>query len=402
MRLKKKDRIVFYGDSITEMQVYTNAVESYLVSRYPGLELTFFNAGWSGDRAAGNPDNDQWGGMQRLKRDVLALKPTLVTLCYGMNDGGYIDRKPGWARQFDGPMRKMVKDIRAAGATPLLLTSGIVDESVNNEWMKAIGSGYNYGTLNIIKKTTLALAKEFGLPSFDLHRKMQKVQGLARRSQPGWSWTADGVHPDLAGGMIYAYGVLKALGVPKRHEVIRLDPSRAGDYTVPGAAIERALAGGGSYSWNIKLERLPYYVEKQARKVLPYLKFMEDFNSIKLAFKGLKEKNYRLTIGKVVREHSSRELMKGVLISDWWEAPHMKQAKKINDATKKKADKYRHHWRARALPDNFIQNPFDRDGKMKYKISEHKKGIAASLKMEKDRWVLLEPEPVRVSLRALG
>lgn len=47
--LKPNDRIAFYGDSITEQQLYTNYVESYLAARFPELKLTFFNAGAGGD-----------------------------------------------------------------------------------------------------------------------------------------------------------------------------------------------------------------------------------------------------------------------------------------------------------------------------------------------------------------
>ena len=79
--LKSGDRVVFLGDSITEQRIHTRYVMNYFTLRYPGLDVTFRNAGWSGDTAP--------GGLGRLQRDVLALKPTVVTICFGMNDGGY-------------------------------------------------------------------------------------------------------------------------------------------------------------------------------------------------------------------------------------------------------------------------------------------------------------------------
>jgi hypothetical protein len=42
---KSGDRVVFLGDSITEQNLYTRYVEQYLLCRYPGLKLAFFNAG---------------------------------------------------------------------------------------------------------------------------------------------------------------------------------------------------------------------------------------------------------------------------------------------------------------------------------------------------------------------
>ena len=48
--LKDGDRVVFYGDSITEQRYYTTFVETYVVTRWPEQNITFVNAGWGGDR----------------------------------------------------------------------------------------------------------------------------------------------------------------------------------------------------------------------------------------------------------------------------------------------------------------------------------------------------------------
>ncbi len=84
--LKDGDRVVFYGDSITDQRLYTTFTETYVLTRFPKLDVTFVHSGWGGDRVTGG------GGGPidvRLRRDVFAYKPTVVTIMLGMNDGSY-------------------------------------------------------------------------------------------------------------------------------------------------------------------------------------------------------------------------------------------------------------------------------------------------------------------------
>src|ERR1041384_2003697 len=84
--LKDGDRVVFYGDSITDQRLYTTFTETYAVTRFPKMNVTFVHSGWSGDRVTGGG-----GGKidERLKRDVFAYQPTVMTIMLGMNDASY-------------------------------------------------------------------------------------------------------------------------------------------------------------------------------------------------------------------------------------------------------------------------------------------------------------------------
>src|SRR6185295_12861719 len=76
------DSVVFLGDSITHQRLYTQYVEDFYYTRFPGLKIKFHNAGVGGARAR--------DALDRFDRDVAAYKPKYVTVLLGMNDGSYI------------------------------------------------------------------------------------------------------------------------------------------------------------------------------------------------------------------------------------------------------------------------------------------------------------------------
>src|SRR6185503_8184562 len=106
-QIRDGDRVVFLGDSITEQRLYTTYIEAYALTRHPTWKLSFRNVGWGGDtswlRQRAHPDEKQLFAADEatqqkmvedsvgkgLGRDVLPLKPTLVTVKFGMNDHSY-------------------------------------------------------------------------------------------------------------------------------------------------------------------------------------------------------------------------------------------------------------------------------------------------------------------------
>src|SRR5881296_3943088 len=84
--LKEGDRVVFYGDSITDQRLYTTFTETYVLTRFPKMDVSFVHSGWGGDRVSGGGGGDV---DIRLTRDVIAYRPTMVTIMLGMNDAGY-------------------------------------------------------------------------------------------------------------------------------------------------------------------------------------------------------------------------------------------------------------------------------------------------------------------------
>ena len=101
MMYEHMDRIVFAGDSVTDMEStnpigeglfenlgkgYVRIVESMLGAWYPELNIRVTNSG-----IGGNTSRDL---LERFDRDVVSLNPDWVSICIGINDV--------W-RQFDMP-----------------------------------------------------------------------------------------------------------------------------------------------------------------------------------------------------------------------------------------------------------------------------------------------------------
>jgi lysophospholipase L1-like esterase len=328
MILQARDRIVFLGDSITEQQLYTNQTEAYLSGRFPELELAFFNAGWSGDTAP--------GGAKRLERDVLALKPSVVTVCYGMNDGGYQAPNADILARFADGMAALVARLKRAGIRVVLLTPGNVDIDSNPN---LAACDYGRQGLRVLADHVLELARREGLPVADIHRLMGEAQAKAKAADPRFTFAPDGFHPDPAGHLVMAYGLLEALGVPPCGEAFDLD----------AAAVLQA--GKRGLALDLSLERPPFFVEPAARKILPFLPFQERFNRTVLRVPGLgADDRFLLRSGE--RRHgpySGAELAAGIDLAQAWHTAPLKDAALVHRFTLEKNQVYFRLWRGVSL-----------------------------------------------------
>ena len=124
-------RIVFLGDSITAAPgSYSIPLITYLSLRYPKLQVSYRNAGVSGDTAP--------GGLARLDTDVLSVHPTVVSICFGMNDAGVAGTPEQRYEKYMTGMTGLVTRLKAAGIRVVLLTPPCVDATVRPD-----GAEYN-------------------------------------------------------------------------------------------------------------------------------------------------------------------------------------------------------------------------------------------------------------------
>ncbi len=87
--LKDGDRIVLVGDTLIERDQRYGYLETLLSIANPDKNLVFRNLGWSGDTVTGvsrSGFDPPAAGFEQLKQQILAVKPTVVVVGYGMAD----------------------------------------------------------------------------------------------------------------------------------------------------------------------------------------------------------------------------------------------------------------------------------------------------------------------------
>ncbi len=87
--LKDGDRIVYLGNTFAERDASYGYLETLLTIRHPEINFTFRNLGWSGDTVWGDARarfGTRADGFKHLREHVLALKPTIILVAYGMNE----------------------------------------------------------------------------------------------------------------------------------------------------------------------------------------------------------------------------------------------------------------------------------------------------------------------------
>ena len=336
--LKAGDRLVFLGDSITEQRIYTRYVMDYFALRYPGVAISFRNAGWGGDYAA--------GGLARLSRDVLSVKPTAVSICYGMNDGGYRAFDQGYYDRSMAAMSGLVSELKKAGVMVVLLTPGCVDTD-RNPALKGDKWTYNE-TLDKFGKGIKELAAKEHLPFFDLHSLMLDVQTKAKTDSPHYTMIPDAVHPQPPGHAVMAYGLLKALGCDAPASSLVIDAAK------PAATPDRCRVmdlkvTNSVVSFTRTDEALPTYFDPEVSAVTNYFPLHEDLNQYRFQVTGLKAGNWKLTVeGLEVGTFTNTVLAAGVNLGPL-PGPWQDLGKKVNGLATAQENEYYVRWRQIAV-----------------------------------------------------
>lgn len=330
--LKPGQKLVFYGDSITEQRIYTRYVMDYFTMRYPGVKYSFRNAGWSGDTAP--------GGANRLQRDVLSQKPDVVTIIFGMNDGRYTQFMQENFENYMKGMKRLVQDLKKAKVKVVLLTPGCVDPDRNEPLRQ-----YYNDTLAKFGDGVKQLAIDEKLPFYNLHDLMLNAQNQAKADDKAFTMIPDSIHPLNAGHAIMALGVLKALGCTDQPASLVINASTKG-MVAKKCAVTNLVVANDKLSFTRIDSALPAWFNPDVDAIRKYVPLTDELNNYPLTVKGLSQGEWKLTIsGYDLGTFSSADLAKGVNLADM-QGPWKKMGETVDAISWKQEACYLGYWRS--------------------------------------------------------
>ena len=352
--LKYGDRLVFYGDSITEQKLYTNFVESYVVTRFPKLKVKFINKGWLGDKISGGGG----GTLQtRLTRDVLPYHPDVMVVLLGMNDANFRSFDQSNLERFISEYETLIGTVKTAfPVTRMTLgqPTAYDDFTLN---AAPVDIGYNDVLLHF-GQAIKALAEKKEVDFVDFNAPLVDVLSKAGRLDPALARAIipDRIHPSAAGHWIMAASLLKAWNAPSLVSAVEINADGQSVSVANNTEVTEVERKGNMLSWSQFDQCLPAPMSLDD-KVLELTRKASDvielLNRETLRVTYLTESFYTLKIdGEIIGRFSKEQLSNGINLATMM-TPMMRQATQVHELTNKHIDLQFTRWRQ-------IQMPFEK------------------------------------------
>ncbi len=177
--------IAFLGDSVTHGAfecveregcncyfdfdaVYHARLRRKLLGVNDWLPVSIINAGVAGDNAP--------MGLARVERDIIAHRPDICVVNFGLNDIG------GSLETYTTAMRAIFEKLQAAGIRVILLTPNLINSYVHENTVSifkeyaAVTAGYfAEGRLDVFVDAARAIAREMGIPVADAYARWKEM-----------------------------------------------------------------------------------------------------------------------------------------------------------------------------------------------------------------------------------
>jgi len=307
------DRVVFYGDSITQDGGYARLVEAYVATRFPRFDVRFYNAGVGGDTVAGG-----WAGAieRRLTRDVISVRPTVVTSMLGMNDGRY--------RRYDAPtfaafaegyqsLVARLKETLPAARLFLIQPSPFDDVTRSPQFRP----GYD----DVLRRFGCylgVLGPRLGASVVDFHGPLNAGLSAVQQQDPALArmLVPDRVHPSAAGHLLLGAALLRAWKAPGLVSRVVIDVGKGRVVAAEGAQVTELVASERGASWSQLDESLPLpldFSDADVQLAEQAGAGLEELDQQPLVVNGLVAGSYELTIdGQTIATLTADDLREGV------------------------------------------------------------------------------------------
>lgn len=393
--LHNGDRVLFYGDSITEQRYYPVAVETYVRTRFPNLKITFIDSAVGGARVTGN-----WAVKtedESLERDVFPFKPSVVTIMLGMNDGLYRPLTPAILDTFRTGYEHIVQSlqthlpgVRIVPIEPspwddVTVTSGYRFDSPT--WPPpTVSGGYN-DTMIRFSEFVKKLGAEHRFMVVNFNTPLVKLMAEAVKQEPALAGKVipDRIHPSASGELAMAQVLLKAWGAPATVTRVDINPASRSVQQSVNTNVSDLATIAGRISWTQTDQCLPYpimtlhatdwpqfppgpfapgptrvfwhlpprsgeTINPVALMIVRFMEMYQQLDAEMLKVSGLTAPKYSLAIdGKSVGTFSRQQLADGVNLAKY-ETPMMDQAEKVLTLVWHEEDVRFYGWRAIQVP----------------------------------------------------
>jgi lysophospholipase L1-like esterase len=347
--LKDGDRVVFYGDSITDQRLYTTFTESYALTRFPQMSLVFVHSGWGGDRVSGG------GGGPidvRLERDVFAYRPTVLTIMLGMNDGGYRAFNPEIFERYSSGFESILQSVKSAlpGVRITAIEPSPYDDVTRPP---TFAGGYN-GVLVRYGRYLRELGAKENLTMADLNSSVVAALKKAKSIDPELAkkLLPDRVHPAAAGHLLMAEALLKAWRAPSLVTSVEIDSETKQVVAARNTDVGE-LQVGASVTWTQQDAALPMPIDTKDPLITLALQasdFTAALDRQPLKITGLPRARYVLRIDDEMAGSFSREdLAEGIDLA-LLPTPMLKQALDVHALTIKHNQVHFARWRQLQVP----------------------------------------------------
>jgi lysophospholipase L1-like esterase len=205
MQPAKKTRIIFFGDSITQMGVnkggYIDRIQNSITTKSKSDQYELIGAGIGGNKV--------YDLYLRLEEDVLDRDPDRVVIYVGINDVWHKTSGIGTdIEKFEKFYAAIIKKLQAKKIDVILCTPSVIGEKKNN-------ANPQDGDLDAYSEVIRKLAGSYKCELVDLRKAFARYEKDNNSGdKESGILTTDRVHLNDAGNQLVADEIMKVLQIP--------------------------------------------------------------------------------------------------------------------------------------------------------------------------------------------